>query len=157
MGDRYIDNAPTDRPTHHHIDDKENLLRALRTETRRNSYPIVLLLLHLSLLSFQHLPSGSNSRSDSSRWLSFLLLSIHFGKEGLWFRPVFFFFIISIGAGFIFITRLLGVIDGGTRGCVRWRWGVAVIDDKTYFKKCLFLYAESFAVQGDMIVSEGEM
>lgn len=71
--------------------------------------------------------------------------------------PCFFFFIISIGAGFVFITRLLGVIDGGTRGCVRWRWGVAVTDDKTYFKKCLFLYAESFAVQGDMIVSEGEM
>lgn len=35
--------------------------------------------------------------------------------------------------------------------------GVAVIEDVTYFKKCLFLYAESFAVQGDMIVSEGEM
>lgn len=28
---------------------------------------------------------------------------------------------------------------------------------ETYFKKCLFLYAESFAVQGDIIVSEGEM
>ena len=28
---------------------------------------------------------------------------------------------------------------------------------RTYFKKCLFLYAESFAVHGDIIVSEGEM
>lgn len=35
--------------------------------------------------------------------------------------------------------------------------GLAVMEDKTHFKKCLFLYAESFAVQGDMIVSEGEM
>lgn len=32
-----------------------------------------------------------------------------------------------------------------------------MMEDRTYFRKCLFLYAESFAVQGDMIVSEGEM
>lgn len=36
------------------------------------------------------------------------------------------------------------------------RGGLAVMEDKTYFIKRLFLYAESFAVQGDMIVSEGE-
>ncbi len=27
----------------------------------------------------------------------------------------------------------------------------------TYFKKCLLLYADNFAVHGDMIVSEGEI
>lgn len=41
----------------------------------------------------------------------------------------------------------------GTRVCIRQRGR----EDRTYFKKCLFLYAESFAVQGDIIVSEGEM
>lgn len=92
-GDRQIDNAPTDRPTDqptdHHIDDKGKLLSTLRTETERKSYPIFLLLLNLSLLLFQHLPSSSNIRSSNCSWLSVLLLSIHFGKEGLWFRPVF--------------------------------------------------------------------
>lgn len=28
---------------------------------------------------------------------------------------------------------------------------------KTYFMKCLLLYAESLAVHGDMMVSEGDM
>lgn len=66
------------------------------------------------------------------------------GEEGVFFKSFLLLFMLKS----IDNRMVMPDVGGG---------GLAVMEDKTHFKKCLFLYAESFAVQGDMIVSEGEM